>query len=90
MACRFLSSRWLLAGAVSLLFAGGLLAATPDWVAKSDRNTQLLLDTMARSSPEGAVGPGWLRSACVILGTGKRYARSSPVFASRSMIGPPG
>src|SRR3712207_4928883 len=29
-------------------------AAAPAWVEKSDRNTQLLLDQLARVSPEGA------------------------------------
>lgn len=58
MVFRFLNLRMLFAGTMALFFsAGGLQAAAPappDWVAKSDRNTQLLLDAMARSSPEGA------------------------------------
>ncbi|HEY9421412.1 MAG TPA: DUF885 domain-containing protein [Thermoanaerobaculia bacterium] len=47
----FLAALTLLA-----LVAAPVLAqpATPDWVAKSDQNTQILLDVLARFGPEGA------------------------------------
>ncbi len=50
----------LLAGALALAasavpaLAAPALAAPPAWVAKSDQNTQLLLDSLARFDPEGA------------------------------------
>jgi hypothetical protein len=44
---------FLSAAAVAGL-ASPLQAASPAWVEKSDRNTQLLIDAMARSNPESA------------------------------------
>ena len=50
----------LLAGALTLAafaapaFAAPVPGAPPAWVAKSDQNTQLLLDSLARFDPEGA------------------------------------
>ena len=50
----------LLAGALALAafaapaFAAPAPGAPPAWVAKSDQNTQLLLDSLARFDPEGA------------------------------------
>lgn len=46
--------------AVLLLIAGSAAAQTapPAWVAKSDQNTQLLLETLARFSPEAAAELG--------------------------------
>jgi len=41
-----------------LLFATLVPGETPAWVAKSNRNTQLLLDVMARYSPEDAASSG--------------------------------
>src|SRR4051812_44733921 len=41
-----------------LLFAMLVPGETPAWVAKSNRNTQLLLDVMARYSPEDAASSG--------------------------------
>lgn len=49
--------RW--AAALFLLAASAAAqAAPPAWVAKSDQNTQLLLETLARFSPEAAAGLG--------------------------------
>jgi len=55
-----------------------------DWIASTRRSMDF------GSSPDGAVGPGWLRSAWVIRGSGNAKARSLPVFASLSITGPPG
>jgi len=63
--CRPLRPR-LLAGAFALLaFAGASASlaqkaqpAPPAWVVKSDRNAQLVLDLLARQSPEGAADLG--------------------------------
>src|SRR5215210_3057113 len=60
----------LLAGACALLALAGTAApalaqsapsaqpAPPAWVVKSDKNTQLVLDLLARQSPEGAADLG--------------------------------
>ncbi|MEO6192262.1 MAG: DUF885 domain-containing protein [Thermoanaerobaculia bacterium] len=45
----------LLAGALALAaLAAPAIAAPPAWVVKSDQNTQILLDSLARFDPEGA------------------------------------
>jgi hypothetical protein len=53
----------LLAGVLSLALAATVIplsaqTAPPAWVAKSDQNTQIVLDLLARLSPEGAADLG--------------------------------
>jgi len=49
-------SRIVLFGAPLLFLCAG--AATPDWIARSNRNSQIVLDVMARFGPEGAASLG--------------------------------
>jgi hypothetical protein len=65
--------------AALLLIAGSSAAqpAPPAWVAKSDQNTQLLLETLARFSPEDAAGLG-------ISGLDEEVFDLTPGFETRS------
>lgn len=62
--CRSLRPRFLAGALVLLLLPFPSLAQTtpaartPAWVARSDQNTQLVLDLLARQSPEGAADLG--------------------------------
>ena len=71
---RFLPGALLLALVVS---AGPASAAAPSWVEQSDRNAQVLLETMARFSPEGAGRLG-------IEGLDEAILDLSPGFEERS------
>jgi uncharacterized protein (DUF885 family) len=65
----------LLAAVFSLPAA---FAATPAWVAKSDQNAQVLLDVLARQSPEGAGQLG-------VSGLDEQITDLSPGFVERGI-----
>jgi hypothetical protein len=69
--------RLLAAIAIAALAPPLLAAAPPAWVAKSDQNTQLLLDHLARVAPEGAGELG-------ISGLDERISDLKPGFEERN------